>query len=338
MQDFRILGTLEVIGESGVLSRLAGPGRAPSSGLAPARGPRGADRAARGRALWGGASEVRDGVAPELGRSAEKGARPGPPRHPRARISPQRRPAGADRCAPLRAPADGRARLLSGGAARPPAPWARALVCAPRLPSLPSRPGRRRRRRRLDDLRLVAVEERIAAGHQPRPGSRCRARARRALPRAPASRACLRAAHARPVSRGPAGGRIGCVRRDPQGARRARSRAGGERLKELQSKILRHDLALSPRRNGGDADADADVEIAKAILSGRLVPVLGLDGAADLAAGRRDRRQRRAPARARAGGGGSPSRSRRRRRRRRRPRSVSGRTPGRAGGSWTGAP
>jgi DNA-binding SARP family transcriptional activator len=57
----------------------------------------------------------------------------------------------------------------------------------------------------------------------------------------------------------------------------------GARLKELQSKILRHDPGLLPA--GTASDLDADVEIVKALLSGRLVPVLGLDGAADLAAG-----------------------------------------------------
>jgi len=55
----------------------------------------------------------------------------------------------------------------------------------------------------------------------------------------------------------------------------------GERLNELQSKILRHDPGLTPRRNGGGSDADAD--IVKAIVAGRVVPVLGLDGALDLA-------------------------------------------------------
>jgi DNA-binding SARP family transcriptional activator len=57
--------------------------------------------------------------------------------------------------------------------------------------------------------------------------------------------------------------------------------APGHRLKELQSKILWHDPGLSPKANGGVADADAD--IVKAIVAGRVVPVLGLDGALDLA-------------------------------------------------------
>ena len=59
----------------------------------------------------------------------------------------------------------------------------------------------------------------------------------------------------------------------------------GERLKELQFRILRHDPSLLPGKTKSEREADADVEIVKALLSGRLVPVLGLDGASELAAG-----------------------------------------------------
>lgn len=56
----------------------------------------------------------------------------------------------------------------------------------------------------------------------------------------------------------------------------------GDKLRHLQAAILRHDPGLS---GGSDADEqDADAAIVKAILAGRLVPVLGLDGAIDLAA------------------------------------------------------
>ena len=54
----------------------------------------------------------------------------------------------------------------------------------------------------------------------------------------------------------------------------------GQRLRELQAKILRH--GFRPARDGPDRDADS--EIVKAIVAGRVVPVLGLDGATDLAA------------------------------------------------------
>jgi DNA-binding SARP family transcriptional activator len=57
----------------------------------------------------------------------------------------------------------------------------------------------------------------------------------------------------------------------------------GDKLRHLQAAILRHDPGLSGRSDADELDADA--AIVKAILSGRLVPVLGLDGAADLAAG-----------------------------------------------------
>ena len=56
----------------------------------------------------------------------------------------------------------------------------------------------------------------------------------------------------------------------------------GETVRRLQASILRHDAGLTPGRNGGSHDADA--EIVKALVAGRVVPVLGLDGGTDLAA------------------------------------------------------
>jgi len=55
-----------------------------------------------------------------------------------------------------------------------------------------------------------------------------------------------------------------------------------ETLQQLQSAILRHEPRLT--RGAAASERDADAEIVKAILAGRLVPVLGLDGATDLAA------------------------------------------------------
>ena len=56
----------------------------------------------------------------------------------------------------------------------------------------------------------------------------------------------------------------------------------GPELKRLQTEILRHGATVaSPASNGGPDD---DGEIVKAILAGRVVPVIGLDGAGDLAA------------------------------------------------------
>ena len=56
----------------------------------------------------------------------------------------------------------------------------------------------------------------------------------------------------------------------------------GPELKRLQAEILRHGAGLV----SGDAPegADDDGEIVKALLAGRVVPVIGLDGAGDLAA------------------------------------------------------
>jgi DNA-binding SARP family transcriptional activator len=55
----------------------------------------------------------------------------------------------------------------------------------------------------------------------------------------------------------------------------------GEAIRNLQAGILRHEAGLTTGRNGGGRDADA--EIVKAIAAGRVVPVLGLDGGTDLA-------------------------------------------------------
>ena len=57
----------------------------------------------------------------------------------------------------------------------------------------------------------------------------------------------------------------------------------GEELRRLQGEILRGEARGS---RGADAhgERDADSEVVKALLAGRVVPVLGLDGGADLAA------------------------------------------------------
>jgi DNA-binding SARP family transcriptional activator len=55
----------------------------------------------------------------------------------------------------------------------------------------------------------------------------------------------------------------------------------GPELKRLQSEILRHDAGLAS--TGASDAADEEGEIVKALLAGRVVPVIGLDGAGDLA-------------------------------------------------------
>ena len=76
----------------------------------------------------------------------------------------------------------------------------------------------------------------------------------------------------------------------------------GEAVRRLQASILRHDAGLTPGRNGG-GDRDADADIVKALVAGRVVPVLGLDGAVDLATAprRRVRLPQRPSARPRPG-------------------------------------
>lgn len=56
----------------------------------------------------------------------------------------------------------------------------------------------------------------------------------------------------------------------------------GPELRRLQAEILRHDASIALQSD--DPATDEDGEIVKALLGGRLVPVIGLDGAADLAA------------------------------------------------------
>jgi hypothetical protein len=54
-----------------------------------------------------------------------------------------------------------------------------------------------------------------------------------------------------------------------------------EELQRLQAAILRHEAGL--QRGAAVDERDTDAEVVKAIASGRVVPVLGLDGATDLA-------------------------------------------------------
>jgi DNA-binding SARP family transcriptional activator len=56
----------------------------------------------------------------------------------------------------------------------------------------------------------------------------------------------------------------------------------GPELKRLQAEILRHEAAIGHASTNGSGDADG--EIVKAIVAGRVIPVIGLDGAAELAA------------------------------------------------------
>ena len=57
----------------------------------------------------------------------------------------------------------------------------------------------------------------------------------------------------------------------------------GPELKRLQAEILRHEAGLGTPASASAA-ADEETEIVKALVAGRVVPVLGLDGAGDLAA------------------------------------------------------
>ena len=136
--------------------------------------------------------------------------------------------------------------------------------------------------RRLDELRLVAVEERIARTSSSAAPADVVPELESLVGEHPLRERPLRAADARPLSGGPPGGRARARTRTPRCARRARPRAGRQGPAPT-GRDPPPRAGLSPGRNGGRAarrrrgDREGDPR-------GPLVPVLGLDGAADLAA------------------------------------------------------
>ncbi|HET6683294.1 MAG TPA: BTAD domain-containing putative transcriptional regulator [Gaiella sp.] len=135
--------------------------------------------------------------------------------------------------------------------------------------------------RRLDDLRLVAVEERIGADIElDRPADVVAELDALARDHPLRERVCELRMLALYRS-----GRQADALEAYSVIRKALAELGlepGDRLKDLQAKILRHDSRLTPERNGGGAP-DVDTDIVKAIVAGRVVPVLGFDGALALA-------------------------------------------------------
>jgi DNA-binding SARP family transcriptional activator len=135
--------------------------------------------------------------------------------------------------------------------------------------------------RRLDELRLVAVEERMGSDVElgrpadvvPELESLVRQHPLRERP----CELLMRALYA--------AGRQADALAAYDAHRAALHELGlepGEAARRLQASILRHEAGLTYGRNGGDHDADA--EVVKALVAGRVVPVLGLDGSGDLAA------------------------------------------------------
>lgn len=136
--------------------------------------------------------------------------------------------------------------------------------------------------RRLEELRLVAVEERIATdievGH---PGDVV-AELETLVSEHPLRE---RLWYLLMLARHQAGRSAEALQAYTE-ARAALDELGiepGERLRRLQGEILRGE-ARGSRGANGHGDRDADAEVMKALVAGRVVPVLGLDGGADLAA------------------------------------------------------
>jgi DNA-binding SARP family transcriptional activator len=137
--------------------------------------------------------------------------------------------------------------------------------------------------RRLEELRLVALEERIAAdlelgGHGDVVGE-LEALVREHPLRETFCRQLMLALYR--------SGRQAEALETYQGARsRFVEELGiepGPELRQLQAEILRHGAGVATP-GAAPAPADEESEIVKALLAGSVVPVLGLDGAGDLAA------------------------------------------------------
>jgi len=136
--------------------------------------------------------------------------------------------------------------------------------------------------RRLDELRLVAVEERIASDVELGRPADVVAELEALVGEHPLRERlwCLlmRARHG--------AGRSAEALQAYTDARSALDELGiepGPELRRLQGEILRGETRGSRGANGHGGDRDADAEVVKALLAGRVVPVLGLDGGTDLA-------------------------------------------------------
>ena len=135
--------------------------------------------------------------------------------------------------------------------------------------------------RRLDELRLVAVEERIETdielGHPADVVSELESLTGEHPLRERLWYLRMRALHR--------AGRTAEALQAYTTARAALDELGlepGEGLRRLQGEILRGE-ATGPRRSNGHGERDADAEVVKALVAGRVVPVLGLDGGEALA-------------------------------------------------------
>jgi DNA-binding SARP family transcriptional activator len=136
--------------------------------------------------------------------------------------------------------------------------------------------------RRLEELRLVALEERVAADLElGRPGDV--AGELEALVAEHPLRESFRRQLMLALYR--SGRQAEALEVYQDARRRLVDELGiepGPELRQLQAEILRHDAGMAIA-GAASASADDDTEIVRALLAGRVVPVLGLDGVGELA-------------------------------------------------------
>ena len=247
MQEFRILGPLEVTSEEGPIA-LGGPRQRALLAALLLRAGRVVPTEQLVDELYGAeppktaTASLQNSVA-----ALQEGARAGRARH----AVPGLRARGltrADRRASLRADARRRAEP------RPPRSGARSSLRAldlwrgPPLAEFAFEEWAQTEARRLDELRLVAVEERIAADVELGRAADVVPELESLVREHPLRERPLRAAHARPLPRRAARPRRSSAYTDARAALDELGIEPGDKLRHLQAAILRHEAGSHPGR------------------------------------------------------------------------------------------
>ena len=231
-------------------------------------------------ALGRGGSEDGDGIAAERCRPATAGARQRRPRHPRAGVRAQ----GASPIRSTRAGSSARSRTrrrLPAEERRDRLQAALDLWRGPALAEFAFDDFAQSEIRRLEELRLIVLGERIDADLELGPHGDVIGELE-ALVREHPLRETFRRQLMLALYR--AGRQAEALEVYQDARARFIDELGiepGPELKRLQSEILRHEAGLAV--SDAPAPTDEEGEIVKALLAGRVVPVIGLDGAGDLA-------------------------------------------------------